>query len=63
MPDITLPALLIAVWTIGTVLLTVWALHILATAPVLGDCQNCGEATDNGPLCRPCAVVAEGVAA
>ena len=55
-------ALLIGLWAACTALLIAWGLCLLA-APRLTRCELCGEDTDNGDLCRPCAVVAEGVAA
>jgi hypothetical protein len=61
MPEL-ISTLLIGLWGASTALLTVWAVCLL-TAPRLTRCDLCGEDTDNGPLCRPCAVVAEGVAA
>ena len=62
MPEL-ISTLLIGLWGASTALLTAWGLYALATAPRLTRCDLCGEDTDNGPLCRPCAVVAEGVAA
>lgn len=62
MPEL-ISTLLIGLWAACTALLLAWGLCILATAPRFTECQLCGEATDNGELCRPCAAVAEGVAA